>query len=106
MGYDPYAYIDALPAHAVAEIHLGGFIAEADAAAPGGEVLIDAHSAPISPSVWDLYAHALRRFGPRPTLIEWDNDLPALARLVAEAERAERVAASVANEARRDAVAR
>ena len=106
MGYDPYAYIDALPAHAVAEIHLGGFIAEADAAAPGGEVLIDAHSAPISPQVWDLYAHALRRFGPRPTLIEWDNDLPTLARLVAEAERAERVAASVANEARRDAVAR
>jgi hypothetical protein len=106
MGYDAYAYIDAVPADAVAEIHLGGFTAEPDAASPGGEVLIDTHSAPIAAPVWDLYAHALRRFGPRPTLIEWDNDLPTLARLVAEAERADRVAASVAKETKRDAVAR
>jgi len=106
LGYDPYAYLDAFPSQAVAEIHLGGFTAEADAATRGGDVLIDTHAAPIAAPVWDLYAHALRRFGPRPTLIEWDNDLPTLARLVAEAERADRVAASVASEARRDAVAR
>lgn len=106
MGYDAYAYIDAFPMHAVAEIHLGGFSAEADAASPGAEVLIDSHSAPIAPVVWDLYAHALRRFGPRPTLIEWDNDLPMWDTLVAEAARAEAVATSVANEIRRDAVAR
>jgi len=106
MGYDAYAYIDAFPMHAVAEIHLGGFSVEADAASPDGEVLIDTHSAPIAPAVWDLYAHALRRFGPQPTLIEWDNDLPMLDTLVAEAARAEVVASSVANEVRRDAVAR
>jgi uncharacterized protein (UPF0276 family) len=106
MGYDAYAYVDAFPAHAVVEIHLGGFTAEADAASQRGEVLIDTHSAPIASAVWDLYAHALRRFGPRPTLIEWDNDLPTLETLVAEAARAEAVAASVVNEVSRDAVAR
>ena len=74
MGYDAYAYIDAFPVDAVSEIHLGGFTPEPDAG--GGEVLIDTHAAPIAESVWALYAHALRRFGPRPTLIEWDNDLP------------------------------
>jgi uncharacterized protein (UPF0276 family) len=89
LGYDPYAYLDALPAAAVAEIHLGGYTAEPDEATPGGEVLIDAHASAIAEPVWPLYAHALAHFGPRPTLIEWDNALPALARLVAEAERAD-----------------
>jgi uncharacterized protein (UPF0276 family) len=92
MGYDAYAYIDAFPAHAVAEIHLGGFTREDDDATPGGEILIDTHAGAIAEPVWDLYAHALRRFGPRPTLIEWDNDLPAFAQLLAEAERADAVA--------------
>ena len=90
MGYDAYAYIDAFPVDAVSEIHLGGFTPEADAG--GGELLIDTHAAPIAESVWELYAHALRRFGPRPTLIEWDNDLPTLAILTAEARRADEVA--------------
>ena len=62
MGYDAYAYIDAFPVDAVSQLHLGGFTPEPDA---GGEVLIDTHAAPIAQSVWDLYAHALRRFGPR-----------------------------------------
>jgi uncharacterized protein (UPF0276 family) len=92
MGYDAYAYIDAFPAHAVAEIHLGGFTREADAATPGGEVLIDSHAAAIAEPAWDLYAYALARFGPRPTLIEWDNDLPPFARLLEEARRADAVA--------------
>ena len=92
MGYDAYAYIDAFPAHAVAEIHLGGFTREPDDATPGTEILIDTHAGAIAEPVWDLYAHALRRFGPRPTLIEWDNDVPSFARLLAEADRAEAVA--------------
>ncbi len=94
MGYDAYAYIDAFPAHAVAEIHLGGFTREADEATPGGEILIDTHAGAIAEPVWDLYAHALRRFGPRPTLIEWDNDLPSFTQLLAEAARADAVAAA------------
>jgi uncharacterized protein (UPF0276 family) len=56
--------------------------------------LIDTHAAAIAEPVWDLYAHALRRFGAVPTLIEWDNDLPAFARLQAEAARADAVAAA------------
>ena len=102
LGLDARAYLDAFPADAVAEIHLGGFTAETDSA---GEVLIDTHAAPIAAAVWDLYVHALRRFGPRPTLVEWDNDLPGLNRLVAEAALADRVAASVFDQSRRDAVA-
>lgn len=91
MGYDAYAYIDTFPAHAVAEIHLGGFTREADEATPGGEILIDTHAGAIAEPVWDLYAHALRRFGPRPTLIEWDNDLPSFTQLLTEAARADAV---------------
>jgi uncharacterized protein (UPF0276 family) len=92
MGYDAYAYIDAFPAHAVAEIHLGGFTREDDEATPGGEILIDTHAGATAEPAWDLYAYALRRFGPRPTLIEWDNDLPSFSQLLAEADRADAVA--------------
>jgi hypothetical protein len=94
MGYDAYEYIDALPADTVAELHLGGFTREADDATPGAEVLIDTHADAIAEPVWDLYAHALRRFGARPTLVEWDNELPPFARLRAEADRAAAVAAT------------
>jgi hypothetical protein len=94
MGYDAYAYIDAFPMDAVAELHLGGFTREADDATPGREILIDAHASAIATPAWDLYAHAVRRFGIRPTLIEWDNDIPELGALLAEAARADEVAAT------------
>jgi hypothetical protein len=94
LGYDPHTYLDALPAGAIAELHLGGFVAEDDEGAPGSQVLIDTHDRRIAPPAWDLYAYALRRFGPRPTLIEWDNDLPTLATLLSEAETADAVAAA------------
>jgi uncharacterized protein (UPF0276 family) len=95
MGFDAYAYVDAFPAHAVGEIHLGGFTPEPDPRTSGGEVLIDTHAASIAEPVWALYAHALERFGPRPTLIEWDNALPDLATLAREAERADRIAGTI-----------
>jgi uncharacterized protein len=98
LGYDAYAYIDALPPNAVEELHLGGFTRERLATASEDEVLIDTHASPVDDRAWDLYAHALLRFGPRPTLIEWDNDLPALAVLVAEAEYADAVTAEVLHE--------
>lgn len=94
LGFDAYDYIDAFPAAAVVELHLGGFTREEDDS--GTPVIIDTHAAPIAPSVWKLYAHALRRFGPRPTLVEWDNELPTFAQLMAEAEHADLVAATTA----------
>lgn len=95
MGFDAYAYIDALPAAAVAELHLGGFTAEPDEATPGADILIDTHASTIDPSAWELYAYALGRFGARPTLIEWDNDIPAFATLAAEAARADDIGRQV-----------
>ena len=97
MGYDAYAYLDGLPGDAVGELHLGGFTPEEDAGNPGGTLLIDTHASPITDPVWDLYAHAIRRFGPAPTMIEWDNDLPPLATLLAEAAKADAVAARACN---------
>ena len=94
LGYDPYVYIDAMPAAAIAELHLGGFVAEEDEGNPGEQVLVDTHDQRIAEPAWDLYAHALRRFGPKPTLIEWDSDLPDVATLLAEAARADAIAAA------------
>ena len=82
-GFDPDAYIAALPAAAVAEIHLAGF----ETTAAG---LVDTHGAPVAQDVWDLYARTLARLGPRPTLIEWDTAIPAFAVLEAEAATAQR----------------
>jgi uncharacterized protein len=105
MGYDPYRYIDGLPVGDVGELHLGGFTPEADEAEPGVEILIDTHAARIAEPVWELYAHAVRRFGAKPTLIEWDNDIPSFATLLAEARRADEVAArALASEPRRAVV--
>ena len=95
MGCDAREYVDSLPADAIAEIHLGGYTPEEDDANPGGELLIDTHAAPISLPAWELYAYAIRCFGSRPTLIEWDNDLPSLAELVGEASFADKIETSV-----------
>jgi hypothetical protein len=90
LGFDPIAYVDGLAASTIAEIHLAGHrVKDAD----GRVVLIDDHGSRVAPEVWRLYAHALARIGPRPTLIEWDTDLPALEVLLDEARRAEAVAA-------------
>jgi len=91
MGYDPYAFLEGIPAEAVAELHLGGFTPEDDDATPGATILIDTHAHGIAEPVWDLYARAVERFSGAPTLIEWDNDLPSLSVLTGEAEHADRV---------------
>jgi hypothetical protein len=93
MGYDPYRFIDGLPVAAIGEIHLGGFTAEEDEASPGATLFVDTHASTIAEPVWDLYAHALRRFCPKPTIVEWDNDIPPLTTLLGEAARAGTVAA-------------
>ena len=105
MGYDPRRYIDELPSSAIHELHLGGFTPEDDDGTPGRTLLVDTHAAAITERVWDLYAYATRRFGPIPTLIEWDNDLPSLAVLLGEAARADAVCAASQSEPHADAVA-
>jgi len=86
LGCDAEAWLDAVPAGAVGEIHLAG---HAEATRDGLRLLIDDHGSPVAPPVWALYARALRRFGPVPSLIEWDKNLPPLAALLDEARRAE-----------------
>lgn len=71
---DAYAYIDAFPLSQVGEIHLGGHAIDRDD--HGAPLLIDNHAAPVVDPVWALYGYTLARSGPRPTLIEWDNDVP------------------------------
>jgi uncharacterized protein (UPF0276 family) len=93
MGYDAYRYIDGLPAEAIGELHLGGFTPEEDDANPGAKLLVDTHATVVAEAAWELYAHAIRRFGPQPTLIEWDNDIPPLPTLLGEAARADEIAA-------------
>ena len=103
MGFDAYAYIDALPADAIGELHLGGFAAEEDEGDPGGTLLVDTHSTAIAEPVWHLYAHAVRRFGLQPTLIEWDNEIPALATILPEAAMADSIAADALERRRQHA---
>ena len=87
-GGDAAAYLDAVDPDAVGEIHLAGHaVNDAD----GHPILIDDHGAPVADAVWRLYARALGRFGVVPTLIEWDTDLPPLARLLDEAAAAGRL---------------
>jgi hypothetical protein len=82
--FDPMGYLEALPMEAIGEIHLAGHHAAEDV-----DILIDDHGARVAKPVWGLYAAALRRFGPVPTLIEWDTNLPALEVLLDEARHAE-----------------
>ena len=85
-GLDARAYLADFPFAAVGEIHLGGH--DADTLPDGSPLLIDAHGSPVADPVWTLYAETLARAGRAPTLIEWDNDVPDFATLMAEAERA------------------
>jgi uncharacterized protein (UPF0276 family) len=95
-GFDAAAYIDRFPIEFVGEIHLAGFAEDQDANA--GRLLIDAHGAPVADAVWSLYRRTLARSGPVPTLIEWDNDVPDFASVVAEVSLAR---AALIEEARR-----
>ncbi len=86
---DPYDYIDRFPHRLVGEIHLGGHDEDADDT--GARLLIDAHGSEVVDPVWQLYDHTIRLSGPKPTLIEWDNDVPDWPVLAEEAARAARI---------------
>ena len=86
-GWDPSAYLAALPVDAVDEFHLAGHTVRQ--LENGYTLRIDDHSARVAADVWALYDEALARFGARATLIEWDNNVPPLAVLLEEAAHAD-----------------
>jgi uncharacterized protein len=87
LGGGAEAWIDGLQPSVVGEIHLAGHaVNEAD----GETLLIDDHGSRVREEVWSLYERAVERYGPVPTLVEWDTDVPALAVLLEEATKAER----------------
>jgi uncharacterized protein (UPF0276 family) len=86
-GFDALKFLDGMPAARVRQIHLAGHD-------NCGDLIIDTHDAPVIGPVWDLYAEALRRFGPVPTMIERDGRIPPLGTLVHELDRARAVAGS------------
>lgn len=81
---DPTACLALVPADRVREIHLAGYEAKAD-------YLFDTHGHPVHAPVWELYEEAIRQIGARPTLIEWDTDIPAFERLLVEARIAQNI---------------
>lgn len=85
----PEDYLDAFPMHLIGEIHLGGHAPDEDES--GNPLLIDAHDREVDAKVWDLYARTIARHGALPTLIEWDNDVPAWPVLLAEVHLAARI---------------
>ncbi len=84
-GFSAEAWLDAVPASLVGEIHLAGHRPDP---VWGEALLIDSHDAPVAERVWDLHARLIDRIGPRPTLIERDGDVPEFEVLLAEQARA------------------
>jgi uncharacterized protein (UPF0276 family) len=86
-SFDPLRFLDGIPRDRVREIHLAGHSIQKMGER---EIRIDTHDAAVCDEVWSLYSAALDRFGPVPTLIEWDSKIPALEALAAEAHKADR----------------
>ncbi len=91
-GFDAQAYLDAMPAHRIQQIHLAGHT-------HNGDHIIDTHDHPVADPVWDLYAHACKRFGQVATMIERDDHIPPLAELLDELDVARAIAGRVLKEA-------
>ena len=90
-GYNPLAYIDAIPADCIAQIHLAGHHNK-------GHYILDTHDHPVIDAVWDLYSYTIANKGLCSTMIEWDDRIPSLETLIAELDKA-RVAAKRADDA-------
>jgi uncharacterized protein len=94
-GFDPYDYVAGIPVDRVAQFHIAGH-------SDKGRYLLDSHDHPVPDAVWDLYRAAVRRFGAVSTLLEWDDNIPPLERLVEESRHAEAIEAeALAGDVRR-----
>lgn len=91
-GFDPHEYLDGVPAERVQQFHLAGHRHQ-------GSLIVDTHDMPVVDPVWDLYAHALRRFGAVSTMIERDDSMPPLAELLAELDHARQIAQPILGDA-------
>jgi uncharacterized protein (UPF0276 family) len=80
-GFDPYEYLDAVPPERVAQIHIAGH-------SKFEKYILDTHDHPVIDPVWKLYEHGIRRIGPTPTLLEWDDRIPCFSEVQAEAMKA------------------
>jgi uncharacterized protein (UPF0276 family) len=93
---DPLAackdWLDQIRPESVGELHLAGHSRVNDA---HGDIVIDDHGSRVCPQVWELYRHAIHRFGAVPTLIEWDTDVPALDTLIDESAQARAIAEQI-----------
>ncbi|MGB1089054.1 MAG: DUF692 domain-containing protein [Alphaproteobacteria bacterium] len=92
-GFEAAAWLADIPADLVGEIHLAGHTVKQ---VEGVELRIDDHGSAVCKEVWALYESVIARIGPRPTLIEWDTDVPPLATLLAEAAKADAIMADKA----------
>src|ERR1700754_3016296 len=81
--FDPMEYVNAIPAHRVAQIHIAGH-------SRYEKYILDTHDHPVIDPVWNLYARAIERCGPTPTLLEWDDHIPSFDEVHNEARKAER----------------
>jgi uncharacterized protein (UPF0276 family) len=88
LGVDTTTYLKNIPSESIHEFHLAGFTSTT---IDMNEVLIDSHNRPVMPAVWDLYREAIAILGRKPTIIEWDTDLPSLDTLCLEASKAETI---------------
>jgi uncharacterized protein (UPF0276 family) len=80
-GFDPYEYVGHVPHDRIVQIHVAGHTRFDD-------IIIDTHRGPVAPPVWDLYRATIELAGSVPTLVEWDDEIPAIAVVLAEADRA------------------
>ncbi|MDF1847407.1 MAG: DUF692 domain-containing protein [Parvibaculaceae bacterium] len=85
-GFDPVAYIDAIPAELIGEVHVAGHAVEE---INGAQLHIDDHGSAVVDDVWSLFGRLIDRVGPKPTLVEWDTNVPAWGVLKAEADKAD-----------------
>ena len=93
LGFSAEAYVDAIPAGLIGEIHLAGYAPDENV---GEALLIDTHDKPVSDAVWALYERLVGRIGARPTLIERDDNIPAFCALLEERDIAAGIVARLA----------
>ncbi|MGB0681360.1 MAG: DUF692 domain-containing protein [Magnetovibrionaceae bacterium] len=91
-GFDPFDFLDGIPAERVCQIHLAGH-------ENTGPLIIDTHDAPVIDPVWELYGEALRRLGPMTTMIERDDKIPPLGELLEELDQARAIGQKVCGSA-------